>query len=182
MEDKDTKVKEDQYKVNSRISLKLTKKDADSGIIDFLNVQDNVSKAIKEGIKQLIKVNGIKNISANTDIIPTQKVIEAAIIEALLDTDEAIALADMYKIVADKLKMSPEAKALKSENSQENVYEKRLRFATVSMKQRGILESGKRGMLKLKPFLRQFKKEQIANLDSIVEALELNMRIKESNL
>lgn len=125
----------------------------------------------------------------STDIVPLQKDIKIKLVEELLKAHyktgtTAVSLTDMYAAVANSFGLSTKARDMENEITNDNVFKKRLRFAVLSLKHRGILDpNGQRGILRIMPHLGKQEVETLLELDvTAINAAIMNKNIKDSGI
>lgn len=172
MDEKVVKTKQKKYGVGSRITFQLTEDDEKNKIIEFINLQDNVSQAIREVLRLYVRNNEIENISSTSDTMPTQKELEAVVVETLLKVEVDIPLSELYVIVGRELQLSEEQLALRSTKSNDNIFQKKIRFVLLGLKNKGLLDTKTaRGFVRIRQSLRKYSLQELLKLDSIIDLL-----------
>ena len=172
----------------TNINITLTKADV---VLSSINITLVNTEAVPTNANITPANTGVA--MTNIDVVPPQKDIEIKLVEVLLEirdnrnkfgTGTTMSLTNMYAAVANSFGLSTKARDMESKITNDNVFEKRLRFAVLSLKHRGILDpNGQRGTLEIMPQLSRDEIETLLDLDATtIHAAMMNKKIKDSGI
>lgn len=170
------------YTIGDPVTFKISKQD--QVLCDFLNVQPSISKSIKYILNEYIKVHGVLPVlpKPNPNQLPPQSVIEQSLLNYLHKINELVTIKDCYENIASNLQLNSYQLSIKSPETGENSFKKKVRFSILRMKKKGYIINPEHGKVAIDPTIRScLSLAHMQNLDTTLEAMYINSLINKHN-
>lgn len=160
----------------------------DPQIIKWCNNQGSINSSILIAISEIIKTEGLKDLTPDLDPLPSSNEMAQSIFDCIargsMDSNRpfGVQLSEIYEFVSDELELTDEEINIISKEKT-NLFENRIRWALYKMKgpELDLIESSKRGFYRTSEFGKYIYNNGISveGLDKVMEANYIWRRIND---
>ena len=147
-----------KLKLGDSISFRISN-DVDPQIVRWCNNQGSINRSILIAISEIIKMEGLKDLTPDLDPIPSSNEMAQSIFDCIargsMDSNRpfGVQLSEIYEFVSNELELTDEEINIISKEKT-NLFENRIRWALYKMKgpEFNLIKSSKRGFYRISKF------------------------------